>query len=181
MKFTFYITVLFFISFFGFSQSVATPKLLAIESNFSVESVKVYQNNANLKIEDFYNYLSLYSQENTSEELKIEVKKNIFRLVENETILLSNFTIATDETILLLNFLAAINNKNYTFEVDAIQNTPSTEFNFWITNYQLKITQNKKVKIVNCSQKVFFKPVQKTFGSKQKEVWTVFLSTINVI
>lgn len=181
MKFRFYIVLFLYFPFFGLSQSVSTTKSLAIESNFSIESVKAYQNSANLKIEDFYNYLSLYSQKNSSEDLKIEVKKNIFRLVENENMLLSNFIKEVNETISLTDFLTKINNQNYTFEVDAIENSLSTEFNFWTTSYQLKITQNKKVTIENCSQKVFFKPVQKAFGSTQKEVWVLLLSTVDSV
>lgn len=176
MRISVYIIVFLLCSFLGFGQDIS-HKSVSIKSNFSTEAVKVYQESADLKLEDFYQYLSLFSDKNSSEELKVEIRKNIFRLTDDQNIKVKDFTSNSNETISIPELLEKIKNNNYIFEISNIKNFPA-DFNFWTVQYQLKITNGNAIVIKNCNQKVFFTPKQKSFGSTQKEVWTIFLGNI---
>ena len=169
--------LLFTFSVFG--QNVNTPASSAIKANFTMASVKAYQESATLKIEDYYQYLTLLSSETTSETLKDEIRTSIYSLFESENIKVIDFTSTENATISLNELIDKITNKNYLFSVSNFENS-IVATDYWTTQYQLTITQNKIPMKFQYYQKIGFKPVVKAFGTTKKEVWTLFLGEVTL-
>ena len=83
-----------------FGQNVNTPASSSIKANFTMASVKAYQESATLKIEDYYQYLTLLSSEATSETLKIEIKSSIYSLFDDDKVKVVDFTSSENPDIL---------------------------------------------------------------------------------
>ena len=169
--------LLFTFSLFG--QNANTSASSAIKANFTIASVKAYQESATLKVEDYYQYLTLLSSESTSETLKAEIKTSIYSLFESEKVMVIDFTSTENNAISLLDLIEKIINKNYSFSVSNYENS-IVGTDYWTTQYQLTLIQNDKSKELLYFQKIGFKPVIKTFGSTKKEVWTLFLGEITL-
>ena len=169
--------LLFTFSVFG--QNVNTPASSAIKANFTMASVKAYQESATLKVEDYYQYLTLLSSESTSETLKTEIKTTIYSLFESENIKVIDFTSTENATISLNELIDKVTNKNYLFSVSNFENS-IVATDYWTTQYQLTITQNKIPMKFQYYQKIGFKPVVKAFGTTKKEVWTLFLGEVTL-
>lgn len=169
--------LLFTFSVFG--QNENTPASTAIKANFTMASVKAYQESATLKVEDYYQYLTLLSSESTSETLKAEIKNSIYSLFESENIKVIDFTSTENATISLQELIDKITNKNFSFSVANFENSiVSTDY--WTTQYQLTVMQNKISMEFQYFQKIGFKPVVKSFGTNKKEVWTLFLREVTL-
>lgn len=169
--------LLFTFSFYG--QNANTPASTAIKANFTMASVKAYQESATLKVEDYYQYLTLLSSESTSETLKAEIKNSIYSLFESENIKVIDFTSTENATISLQELIDKITNKNFSFSVANFENSiVSTDY--WTTQYQLTVMQNKISMEFQYFQKIGFKPVVKSFGTTKKEVWTLFLREVTL-
>ena len=166
-------------TFSVFGQNANPSASTAIKANFTMASVKAYQESATLKVEDYYHYLTLFSAESTSESLKNEIKSSIFNLFENENSIVVDYTTEEKPTISLKELLTKIENKNYLFSVSDFENSIVAN-DFWTTQYQLTISQNEKQKQLQLFQKVSFKPILKAFGSTKKEVWTLFLGEVTL-
>ena len=169
--------LLFTFSFYG--QNANTPASTAIKANFTMASVKAYQESATLKVEDYYQYLTLLSSESTSETLKAEIKNSIYSLFESKNIKVIDFTSTENATISLHELIDKITNKNFSFSVANFENSiVSTDY--WTTQYQLTVMQNKISMEFQYFQKIGFKPVVKSFGTTKKEVWTLFLGEVTL-
>lgn len=169
--------LLFTFSLFG--QNANTSASAAIKANFTIASVKAYQESATLKVEDYYQYLTLLSSESTSETLKAEIKTSIYSLFESDKVMVIDFTSTENNAISLPDLIEKIMNKNYSFSVSNYENS-IVGFDYWTTQYQLTLIQNDKSKELLYFQKIGFKPVIKTFGSSKKEVWTLFIGEITL-
>src|SRR5690606_9965762 len=110
MRVSVYILLFLMCSFYGFSQNVSN-KSISIKSNFSTESIKAYQESANLKLDDFYSYLSLYSDAKTSNEFRLEIKQNIFRLFGKKSFEIVDFLSDEEKQISIDDFLSKIESK----------------------------------------------------------------------
>ena len=171
---------LFILSTFSlFGQNENLHSSSAIKANFTIASIKAYQESATLKIEDYYQYLTLLSSDLTSETLKAEIKTSIFRLFEGENVMVIDFTSIENSPISLPDLIEKIANKNYSFSLSNYESS-IVAIDYWTTQYQLTISQNNKRTGVRYFQKIGFKPVIKTFGSTKKEVWTLFLGEITL-
>lgn len=171
---------MFFVGTFSvFGQNANPSASTAIKANFTMASVKAYQESATLKVEDYYHYLTLFSAESTSESLKSEIKSSIFNLFENENNTVVDYTSEEILTISLKELLTKIENKNYLFSVSNFENSIVAN-DFWTTQYQLIISQNENTTQLQLFQKVSFKPILKAFGSTKKEVWTLFLGEVTL-
>lgn len=173
----FFILMLFTFSLYG--QNVNAPASSSIKANFTMASVKAYQESATLKIEDYYQYLTLLSSEATSETLKIEIKLSIYSLFDDDKVKVVDFTSSENPDILLSKLIEKIEGKNYTFSVLNFENSIIGS-DYWTTKYQLIVTQNKIPIEFNYFQKIGFKPIVKNFGTTKKEVWTLFLGEVTL-
>mgnify|MGYP006167755969 FL=1 len=172
--------LLFLVGTFSvFGQNANTPASTAIKANFTMASVKAYQESATLKVEDYYQYLTLLSSESTSETLKAEIKSSIYSLFESENIKVIDFTSTENAAILLNELIEKITNKNFSFAVTNFENS-IVAADYWTTQYQLIVTQNKIPMEFQYYQKIGFKPVVKSFGTTKKEVWTLFLGEVTL-
>lgn len=140
-------------------------------------SIQAYQESAILKIEDYYNYLTLLSNPSTSEALKAEVRTALFSIVKRNDLKVLDFTSAKENLIPLIELIEKIENKNYHFSISNSTNTFLSN-DSWKTDYHLEIRQNGDKKIWKCTQKVYFTTAMKQFGSTEKEVWTILLGEI---
>jgi len=171
---------LFILSTFSlFGQNENSPSSSAIKTNFTIASIKAYQESATLKIEDYYQYLTLLSSDQTSETLKAEIKTSIFRLFESENVMVIDFTSIENSPISLPDLIEKIANKNYSFSLSNYESS-IVAIDYWTTQYQLTISQNNKRTEVRYFQKVAFKPKIKSFGASKKEVWTLSLGEITL-
>lgn len=171
---------LFILSTFSlFGQNENSPSSSAIKANFTIASIKAYQESATLKIEDYYQYLTLLSSDLTSETLKAEIKTSIFRLFEGENVMVIDFTSIENSPISLPDLIEKIANKNYIFSLSNYESS-IVAIDYWTTQYQLTISLNNKRTEVRYFQKVAFKPIIKSFGASKKEVWTLFLGEITL-
>ena len=171
---------LFILSTFSlFGQNENSHSSPAIKANFTIASIKAYQESATLKIEDYYQYLTLLSSDQTSETLKAEIKTSIFRLFESENVMVIDFTSIENSPISLSDLIEKIANKNYIFSLSNYESS-IVAIDYWTTQYQLTISQNNKLTEVRYFQKVAFKPIIKSFGASKKEVWTLFLGEITL-
>ena len=172
--------LLFLVGTFSvFGQNANTPASTAIKANFTMASVKAYQESATLKVEDYYQYLTLLSSESTSETLKAEIRTSIFRLFESEKVMVIDFTSTENTAISLHELIDKITNKNFSFAVTNFENS-IVAADYWTTQYQLIVTQNKIPMEFQYYQKIGFKPVLKSFGTTKKEVWTLFLGEVTL-
>jgi len=160
-------------SFYGFSQNVSN-KSISIKSNFSTESIKAYQESANLKLDDFYSYLSLYSDAKTSNEFRLEIKQNIFRLFGKKSFEIVDFLSDEEKQISIDDFLSKIESKNYGFATSHQFNS-NVDFHSWECSYQLKIYFGNDFEVKNVKQNITFFPVEKAFGTNSKTVWNIYL------
>lgn len=172
-----YLLLLFSFSLFGQDVNFAGPK--TIKANFTMASVKAYQESATLKIEDYYQYLNLLSDEATPENLKREIRTSIFSLFENEKVMVIDFISTENTTISLPDFIDKITNKNFSFVISNFENSIVAS-DYWTTKYQLTVTQNKISRPIILLQQIGFKPVYKNFGKTKKEVWTLFLGEVTL-
>jgi len=171
---------LFILSTFSlFGQNENLHSSSAIKANFTIASIKAYQESATLKIEDYYQYLTLLSSDLTSETLKAEIKKSIYRLFESENVMVIDFTSIENSPISLPDLIEKIANKNYIFSFSNYESS-IVAIDYWTTQYQLTISQNNKRTEVRYFQKVAFKPIIKSFGASKKEVWTLSLGEITL-
>ena len=173
------ITIILLLSFSFYGQNVNnSTSSTAIKANFSMISIKAYQESAVLKIEDYYNYLGLLSSTSTSDSLKEEIKSALFSLLKDSNIKVLDFTSEEKNPISLIELIEKIKNKNYSFLILNLSNTfLSTDS--WTTGYNLEVLQKEKKQIFKCSQKVYFTQTTKRFGPTEKEVWTIKLGEID--
>ena len=164
--------ILFFFCTCGFSQEANNSiSRNSIKANFSVKAIEAYEENSFSKVNDFYQFLEIYSDKNSSEDLKNQVKENLNSLVLKDVLVEDLFT---SEKITLEKLLEKINLKGLRFQIKNIQKK-STSTNFWINSYVLEITNKTETTRKNILQRIYFYPEEKNFGTKKKEVWSVFL------
>ena len=177
MRIRTYHIVFLLTSFFSFGQSVTSATTKSIKANFTTASVKAYQESATLKVEDFYNYLTLLADETTSGALKAEIKASIYSFFETENVNIIDFTTDEKPFIHLNKLIDKIQNKNYTFLVSDFESSIVAS-DYWTMQYKLTVIQNSKKSKSHYFQNVKFKPVLKSFGATKKEVWTLLLGEI---
>lgn len=142
-----------------------------IKANFSIKVLQAYEENSFLKVKDFYQFLEIYSDANSSETLRNQVKENIYSLYKNNSQVTDFFN---SEKITLEKLLENSKSKRLKFEVKNIQKE-MTSNDFWTNSYTLEISDGKEILQKKVTQKIYFYPEEKSFGSKKKEVWTILL------
>lgn len=142
-----------------------------IKANFSTGVLEAYEENSFSKVKDFYQLLEIYSDVNSSEALKNQVKETIFSLYKNNSQITDFFS---SEKITLEKLLENSKAKGLKFEVKNIKKEATSNI-FWTNSYTLKISDGKEILQKKIYQKVYFYPEEKSFGSKKKEVWTILL------
>lgn len=153
----------------GFNQK-------GIKANFTQKSIEAYQENSQKKLEEFYEYLTMYSSE-TSPELKNQILSNIFKLT-NQSIEVSDFTSDNPKKINLEELLSKIENQSYQFHIQSQSASTEIGFNKWQNSYVLSVSQKEKTVDFKIHQTIYFEPKEKKFGTKTKTVWEIKLGNI---
>lgn len=145
----------------------------SISANFNSKVVLAYANQSERLITDFYTYLSLYNQLETSD-LQRELDKSIQQMFLSEKVLIEDFINGTNMKITLLQFLQYCKENKFVVSVKNIQNL-AVNTNSFDVKYQVQITNKSVTKTYNLSQKVYLFPIVKTFGNTEKVVWELKL------
>src|SRR5690606_8736952 len=145
-------------------------------ANFSAKSIGAYQENSQNKLDEFYEYLTIYSREK-SPGLKEQISSNIMYLTKNQ-ITLPYFTEAQPNEIDLETFLFKVENKSYQFNIESGRSSDEIGFNQWVNSYVLSVSQKGKTIEFELEQTIYFEPKEKEFGNKTKTVWEVKLGDI---
>lgn len=172
-----FITLFFlFFTFALMGQNATTTVSVKkpIKTSFSMQSVKAYQESAVFKIKDYYNYLEIYSNSKTSDSLKLQTKTAIHNLFENKNMEVIDITTFEKYCIQIDKLLDKVANKNFKFKMTHIEHSIAAQ-DFWTTKYYLQVIEGEEICNLEVFSQVVFKPIQKVFGSKTKEVWTLFL------
>lgn len=165
----------------GFSQSADHASKNVLNSLYSNAALKTYATSSQLKIEDFYNYLSLYSDTENSGDLKKELVVSIKQLLGNKEVLIKNIFSEKETSISINDFLISVLEKNILFKVKNPQLVTSNFFIGWSISYDLEVLDKKSQKIIqkfSLLQTVFFENETKKYGSKIKEVRSIFIGDI---
>lgn len=144
----------------------------SIKANFSAMAIKAYEENSFSKVNDFYEFLEIYSNKNSSEALKNQVKENAFSLYKSN-IEVTDFY--SREKITLEKLFENIKEKGLKFEVKNIRKE-MTSNSFWTNSYTLEIRNDATTQTQKITQRIYFIPEEKSFGNKKKEVWTILLA-----
>jgi len=150
----------------------ASPQ--GIKANFSEKSILAYQENSQHKIAEFYEYLTLYSNEKNPE-LRKQIQSNILSMVSSKEIEVLDFTDSATNLIDLSELLEKIKNQDYKFEIDEMESSENISLYEWENSYQLKISKGENFQIRSISQCIIFEPLEKKFGKKSKLVWEMKL------
>jgi len=167
------IAVLISVSGIFYAQE-ASPQ--GIKANFSAKSIGAYQENSQNKLDEFYEYLTIYSREK-SPGLKEQIRSNIMSLTKNQ-ITLPDFTEAQPNEIDLETFLFKVENQSYQFNIESGRSSDEIGFNQWVNSYVLSVSQKGKTIEFELEQTIYFEPKEKEFGNKTKTVWEVKLGDI---
>lgn len=169
------ITAFVLISGYLSGQSILVEKPEGIKATFSQKSIEAHQENSQKKLVEFYEYLTIYSNEKDPE-LKKQIQSNIYSLVSSENIEVLDFTGSLKTFIPLSELLTKIENQAYKFEIRKIESSKNISLYEWENSYNLKINKEKDSQSKDISQAIIFEPVEKSFGNKTKLVWEIKLN-----
>jgi hypothetical protein len=145
----------------------------SIAVNFNTKVILAYASKSEQLITDFYTYLAMYNQSVTTD-LQMEIDKSVQQMYFSEKVLVEDFITGSNQKITLLKLLQFCKENEFVVSINGIQNTAVNENSFNI-KYQLLVTSKSVTKTYNFTQKVYFFPVQKTFGYNKKTVWELKL------
>lgn len=163
-------------SFLTEAQSAMNENKMSLNKKFSVEVLKVYQDNSKSKVKDLFSYFQLLTDSNINNELKTEIIKNINLLYNAKNEIVVDFASSNLEKIRLQDFIQKLmNSKPIVFTISEESNYNSVDYNFWKTDYLVSTTINGKTLNAPISQKIFFIEIDKKFGSMHKSVYETIL------
>ncbi len=169
--------VIFLCSFstiFSFCQSSLNEMDNSFNQSLTKKEISAHQYSSLKKITDFYEYLSLYSNQK-DKELKNELKTSIQNLFNSSNEEIIDVTNTNFSSITLNEFLEKIDGKNYQFQIIDQKTLDILQNQFWINEYTLKVTASNYLINNKVHQKVYFKKVNKEFGGNTKIVWEMKL------
>jgi len=185
---TIYLLVL--VSLFGYTQNTSSVKeevsaktleksekklaMQGMQAQFSPAAILAYQDQAAQKIIDFYSYLTLYKKAEATQEFQGAIDESIQDLFLSDDMQVTNILEATTTKDSLKTWLTNYKQQNTILIFDKFikKEVTSTYFLFMYAISLQSPTGNKDIYI---TQKVYFFPVLKTFGSVTKDVWDLKL------
>lgn len=155
---------------FAWSQSIDHTSEVTIENSFDKKAIQAYADQAQVKVEEFVEYLNLIQDPKNSDELNKQLKQTIMQLFSpDETILViggKNKTLSTDLAQWIEDW------KHSNLKINSLELiTSNLESSYWINEYQLTYQLNETKKGDKMSVQVYFKPQSKKFGKTTKTVW----------
>lgn len=165
--------LLLFFSFtlsLAWSQSIDHANEVTIENSFDKKAIQAYAVQAQVKVEEFVEYLNLIQDPKNSDELNKQLKQTIMQLFSpDETILViggKNKTLSTDLAQWIEDW------KHSNLKINSLELiTSNLESSYWINEYQLNYQLNETKKGDKMSIQIYFKPQSKKFGKTAKTVW----------
>lgn len=145
-----------------------------IWNNFNKPEINAYQNRALDKLNEFYNYLILLQNANTSE-LQNELKQNIKLLLIDENISFQNIIDTQNKKYTINEILTQVIEKKVTLSMPVINQNAYLNHNDFEFSYTIKVVANNEVKQLSLTQKVYLHLNEKTFGTAKKMVWELKL------
>jgi len=165
---------------FAFSQSQGLETSSLIKNTYSLPTIEAFQERSEKKVEEFYEYLGLLTQQNLSKEVKREIEENIYLLFQHKNMKLINFISAKKERIQLEKLISILKNSEETkFTINNQTNTPVMG-EYWLNYYTLQLEKTSSSTTLNVQQPIFLAPKQKEFGQQKKEVWELVLGEVSM-
>ncbi|WP_289659362.1 hypothetical protein [Flavobacterium panacagri] len=171
------IIILFLLCRNAIAQS-ANIKPTGIRAVFSEKSIIAYQENSMDKISELYQYLTLFSDRSSDDELKRQLKENIFLLFSDQNIKVYDFLSSEKKLINISTLFNKIENKSYRFILKSPFNSIESESDNWVNQYHLSVTNGIIEYNFSINQKIYFNSTEKYFGTKSKTVWEIKLGEI---
>jgi len=153
----------------------AGVKINNIQSQFSNASIVEYQNQAINTIKDFYNYINLFHSSEITSELKVEVDKSIQNLFLNNSIQLKDIFNHSEKPISLNEFLSKCKKQSVVIAVSNFNQSKTISDSYFTFQYTIQVTLNSTTTSHTLTQKVYFFPGEKQFGTTKKNVWQLKL------
>lgn len=184
------IYLLILASLFGYTQNTSSVKeevsaktseksekklaLQGIQAQFSPAAILAYQDQAAQKIVDFYSYLALYKQAEATQDFQGAIDESIQDLFLSDDLQVTNSLEATTTKNSLKTWLTTYKQQKTVLLFDKFIKKEVTP-TYFLFMYAIRLqspTENKELFI---TQKVYFFPVTKMFGSNSKSVWDLKL------
>lgn len=187
MKTVLYILLIWFAAYNVSAQSNSTTTLEKVQNasqtnkintnsiayHFNTLVISAYQEQAQHKIKEFYDYLNHYDT-STDPALDQELEHAIAQLLVSQEIQLPDFSNSVSSKTKLASFLGSTKAHAMRFSVLSFGAT-KTQDSYFECTYQLQVTHQQEAKTYALIQKVFLFPKHKQFGQTQKEVWELKL------
>ncbi len=145
-------------------------KSTAISAQFSAQNIVAFQQKSNYKLNDLYDYFTLYSSAK-NDSLKQQIKENItLQFKKNESIEIWY----KNEKITLEKFLQQIENKEITFEIS--NEKTAVLYTDFLVSYTITLRKPEKPsENYNVKQKIYLLNEYKMFGETTKKTWNLYL------
>ncbi len=147
----------------------------SISNNFSAPAIVAYQDKAIAHIKDFYNYINLYNNSETSPELQAEIDSSIKNLFIQGNIQLKDIFEENSQSLTLQQFLLKCKQNKISITANDFSQKLAEADNYFTFQYTLQIIQNSKTMSFPINQKVYLFPSVKQFGTDKKNVWQMKL------
>ncbi len=179
------ILILFFSSFFSlaWSQSIehvvkdAKVSEVTIQNSFDRITIQSYAVQAQSKVEELFEYLTLAQNPANSADLNEQLKSNMAQLfIQGNKIQLTGIESKTT--------YATSNNwiddwKESNVKIISLELIDSElKSSYWIYNYKLNYEINGKRRNKKMKIQVYFKPMTKSFGSEKRAVWDLKIGDV---
>lgn len=148
---------------------------LAIKGSFDNLTIQSYAGQAELKVEELFEYIQLLMDQSNSPELNQQLKINIEQLFMDNPALtgIDSKSVVYDP----LQWLAGWQNANVAIQSLKLLGS-ELKSTYWIYNYQLTYSIEGKEKTKKMDVQISFQPQTKSFGKTQKKVWDLKIGNV---
>ena len=179
------ILILFFSSFLSFAWSQSETKVITdtkvsevtIQNSFDRLTLQSYAVQAQSKVEELLEYLSLAQNPANPTDLNEQLESNMTQLfIQGNKIQLTGIESKT-------NYATSINWiddwKESNVKIISLELIDSElKSSYWIYNYKLNYEINGKRRNKKMKVQVYFKPMTKNFGSEKRAVWDLKIGDV---
>lgn len=154
----------------AWSQSIEQAREVTIENSFDEQAIQSYASQAQLKVEELVEYLTLIQNSENSEELNEQLRHTITQLFSQDEALQFTGIKSRETSTDLLKWIDDWKHSQVKIISMELKHS-KLEDSYWFYEYQLIYEVKGKKKDESMNVKVYFKPQSKSFGKTTKKVW----------
>ncbi len=174
-----FILLLFFTFFipFAWSQSIGHVEEVTIQNSFDKVTIQIYAGQAELKVEELFEYLKAALNTDNTADLNEQLKSNMTQLfIQEDEIQLTGIESKTNYTT-ATNWIDDWKKTNV--KIVSMERIDSElKSSYWIYKYRLVYQINGKQKEKKMTVQVYFKPQSKAFGKTRRTVWDLKIGSV---